>query len=60
MSVGGPFDGARNPFRIMLQFRRPGRLRVLILQGDGDGRPPPNRGRVLVVASPTSGGPEAQ
>ena len=44
----------------MLQFRRPGSFRVLILQGDGDGRPPPNRGRVLVVASPTSGGPEPQ
>ena len=59
MSVGTTFDGARNPFRIMLQFRRPGRLRFLVLQGDGDGRPPPNRGRVLVVAALSSGGPEA-
>ena len=54
-----PFDGSRNPFRIMLQLRRPGRLRVLILQSDGDGCPPPN-GRRCSHCRPSAGGPEPQ
>ena len=58
MSVGRPFDGPRDTFRIMLQLRRPGSFRFLILQGDGDGGPSPNRGRVLVIAAPSTGGPE--
>ena len=44
----------------MLQFRRPGSFRVLVLQGDGDGGPSSNRGRMFIIASPTSGGPEPQ
>ena len=60
MSVGGPFYGSRNPFRIMLQFRRPGSFRVLILQGDGDGGPPPDRRRMFIIAAAAARGPEAQ
>ena len=60
MPVGTTFDRARNPFRIMLQLRRPGRLGFLILQGDGDGGPPPNGRRMFIIAAAAARGPEAQ
>ena len=60
MSVGTTFYGSRYTFRIMLQLRRPGRFRFLVLQGDGDGRPPPNGRRMFIIAAAAARGPEAQ
>ena len=40
MPISTTLNSTRNPFRIMLQFGSPGRLRFLVLQGDGDGGPP--------------------